>query len=433
MVYHTEEGLRSHLYDSHPNMNDEQIEDHVSLTETTVADDRKTFPFCGIDGPFPRGPYNHMAFHQEKLALFSLPLNLNEEYENDVGSGHALGIRSVESSDASSLRFSDISHSSEDESNGSDGDFAMMEEFKAAIMLSTASLPEVDDFETGTQDANYDEALQIASSEGEREAIRALLTKGANINASSEEYGSGLYAASSEGQGPIVTLLLEHGANVNAVGGKHGSALQAACSRGYRDVAEVLLLHGAEVNAQSGRASNALAAAASGGYAKLVELLLAHQADVHALSTEFGNVLGAAVHGGSITIVEHLLNHGADIDHSIDPYVTAFCAAIIKNELEIAEYFLNVDQIFIKRVGISTMPSERLLSQATDKGSNRCSLWTLTFMSGGIFSPTRSQMQVQVATKKLLSFCSSTAPMYTKREDFTAVRLALLRLMGKTR
>src|SRR5690242_15318012 len=334
-IHRTEEELRDHFFKSHPGMTKEQIEDVVSLTETTIEDVRNTCPFCNTKGPFPQGLYNHMAFHQEKLALFSLPLNLNEENEDEVASGNALGVGSVRS-----LYSSDMSQSSEDEKNHSDDGLAMVKDFKAKVAFPTGNLPEVDDPEPETQDAKYNEALHIASFVGDEEAVRTLLMKGAHVSALGEKHGSALHAASSQGHASIVALLLEHGADVNAQGGKYGSALQAASTWGYREITEILLVHGADVNAQGGKAGNALAAAASGGHTEIVELLLDNQADVNASSANFGTVLGAAVYGGSITIMEHLLNHGADIDQSIDTYGTAFCAAIFESKPDIAEVLL---------------------------------------------------------------------------------------------
>ena len=58
--------------------------------------------------------------------------------------------------------------------------------------------------------------------------MRLLLDKCADVHAQGGEYGNALQAASSGGQKAVVRLLLDKGTDVNAQGGDLGHALQAA-------------------------------------------------------------------------------------------------------------------------------------------------------------------------------------------------------------
>jgi hypothetical protein len=49
-----------------------QMQTLVDLGERNAPDTRTTCPICYIQGPFSKGLTNHIAFHFEKLALFSI-------------------------------------------------------------------------------------------------------------------------------------------------------------------------------------------------------------------------------------------------------------------------------------------------------------------------------------------------------------------------
>jgi hypothetical protein len=70
-----------------------------------------------------------------------------------------------------------------------------------------------------------------------------------------------------------VKYLLSQGADVNAQGGWFGNALQATSFSGHEKMVELLLSKGADVSAQGGIFGNALQAALVSGHEKVVELL----------------------------------------------------------------------------------------------------------------------------------------------------------------
>ncbi|KAJ5521105.1 hypothetical protein N7463_001558 [Penicillium fimorum] len=273
-------GLLQHFVDFHKDLDGQQIENIIDLAETTVADDRQMCPFCYSTGPFDKGLYNHMAYHQEQLATFAVSQNLDSNEEAD--SGKVEGIRS-----GGSLRSIDLYFPGGDNSLGSDD---------SEISVNKINNP-----------------LINAAGIGDEGVVRLLLENAAELNARGGKYGNALRAASSEGHERVVQMLLDNGAEVNAQGGEYGNALQAASSEGHERVVQMLLENGAEVNAQGGEYGSALQAASSEGHERVVQMLLENGAEVNARGGKYGNALQAALHGDHKWVAQMLLDRGAGI------------------------------------------------------------------------------------------------------------------------
>lgn len=222
-------------------------------------------------------------------------------------------------------------------------------------------------------------ALEEAAHAGDREAVRLLIARGANVHAVSDHYGSTLQAAV---QGPrsqaraVVELLLKERADVNSRGGHYGNALQAAARFSSPDVIELLLDNGADVNAQGGYYGNALEAACAsiGDDEEVVQLLLSRGADVNAEGGYYGsalqssaasgnpttfrmllesdgranvkggvhqNMIEAAGAGGNREIFQLLLDKGADINEQGGRYGTALQAAVFYSSDVFVEFLLD--------------------------------------------------------------------------------------------
>ncbi len=124
-VFKFKEGLQLHLVKCHTTLTQYQIDKLVDLAEASILDKREMCPFCHSKGPFPNGFYNHMAFHQEKLATFAIPGNLHENEDDASHSSKAQGIRSAGSLRSVSL---DVSTSDADDNDHDDQSFIILEE-----------------------------------------------------------------------------------------------------------------------------------------------------------------------------------------------------------------------------------------------------------------------------------------------------------------
>ena len=75
--------------------------------------------------------------------------------------------------------------------------------------------------------------LILASLHGQKEIVRYLLEKGADLNATDNEGSNVLHNAAASGHEDIIALLLSKGTDVNAKDNRGMTALHFACSRGF--------------------------------------------------------------------------------------------------------------------------------------------------------------------------------------------------------
>jgi len=103
--------LQHHLESEHGNnITETQIQDLVEVSELSVEDTRTACPFCLLEGPFPKGFKNHMAFHMWKFAAFSVPRDISTHIEDDIDandnqSGRAQGLSSRDSLVSGPIQF----------------------------------------------------------------------------------------------------------------------------------------------------------------------------------------------------------------------------------------------------------------------------------------------------------------------------------------
>lgn len=153
--------------------------------------------------------------------------------------------------------------------------------------------------------------LLTAIRQGDLNAVRLLLTHGADVNAKDAKGASALLYSAIYGDLECVNLLLDKGADPNASSDLGINALMWAAS----DLGKVrtLLAHGANVNARSNYGFTALSvASASPGNLPTVLLLLSKGADVKAVDQDGVGALWLACARGDSQIVEELLRRGAD-------------------------------------------------------------------------------------------------------------------------
>ncbi len=160
-------------------------------------------------------------------------------------------------------------------------------------------------------------ALLLASKNGDLDAVKSLLGKGVDVNATGEYGDTALIRASDKGHLDVVKVLVASGADVNAKNQSGVTALVMAYSdwEYYVDVLRLLLNHGADVNARDVKGNTTLIRASEGrGRLDVVRLMLEQGADVNATNNSGKTALMGASFHGRLDIVKELLEHGADVN-----------------------------------------------------------------------------------------------------------------------
>src|SRR5229473_2441720 len=108
---------------------------------------------------------------------------------------------------------------------------------------------------------------------GRTETVRALLEKGADVNAARKDGVTALMIAASAGDRATVRYLLEKGAKVNPKDEDRWTALFSAAFAGRTDVVRTLLERGADTAARNAKGATALQLAQKNQYSEIVALL----------------------------------------------------------------------------------------------------------------------------------------------------------------
>jgi ankyrin repeat protein len=153
-----------------------------------------------------------------------------------------------------------------------------------------------------------------AAMTGDREAVRALLLKGADVNAAQGDGVTALHWAATRGDAELTSMLLVAGANVRAATRFGGyMPLHVAAERGFGPVVQALVKAGADANATTSRGTTALMLAASAGDTTALTALLDAGAKPNATETERGHTaLMFAAAANRVPAVKLLLARGAD-------------------------------------------------------------------------------------------------------------------------
>jgi uncharacterized protein len=140
-------------------------------------------------------------------------------------------------------------------------------------------------------------ALHWASYRDDLETADILIRAGAKVNAANDLGATPLWAACQNGSEAMVRRLLAAGANPNAALLLGETPLMVAARSGNAAVVELLLEKGANVKARAARGQTALMWAVAQKHPEVVKVLLAHGAEVHARSDSWGEVMAVPPHG----------------------------------------------------------------------------------------------------------------------------------------
>ena len=127
--------------------------------------------------------------------------------------------------------------------------------------------------------AQLNERLIAAAEAGAIGDVKALLSKGADINSTTRRGESPLMVASRQGHGEVVTVLLKKGAHRDSRDSNGSAPLTEAVLRGHVQIVRVLLEHGAAVDTQTRIGVTPLMIAAREGRVEILNLLVRAGAD----------------------------------------------------------------------------------------------------------------------------------------------------------
>jgi uncharacterized protein len=152
---------------------------------------------------------------------------------------------------------------------------------------------------------------------------RALLDRGAAIDAKDREGATALSRAAQAGKIAVAALLIDWGAEVNARAVDGSTPLFYAAEADRAAMIRLLIERGADPNLPGRKGIRPLAAAAFDGSAASVELLLKHGADPNALDDDGKSAIIYAAGRADAPVVELLIGAGVDVNRRYAHGLTA--------------------------------------------------------------------------------------------------------------
>ncbi|XP_053555114.1 26S proteasome non-ATPase regulatory subunit 10 isoform X1 [Bombina bombina] len=128
--------------------------------------------------------------------------------------------------------------------------------------------------------------LHIAASAGRDDIVKALIEKGAQVNASNQIGCTPLHYAASKNKQEITLMLLENGASPDATDKFHSTPLHRAASKGNFKIIQILLLHKASTNIQDSEGNTALHLACDEERIEEAKFLVENGASIYIENTE---------------------------------------------------------------------------------------------------------------------------------------------------
>jgi ankyrin repeat protein len=154
-----------------------------------------------------------------------------------------------------------------------------------------------------------------AAARGDREAVKALLKKAADVNAAQGDGMTALHWAAMNGDAELAQMLIVAGANIRAATrlGTY-TPLYLASQHGHAGVIQALVTAGADVTAGTPNGTTPLMVAAASGAVEAVRLLIEHGSEVNAKDgVRAQTPLMYAAASNRAAVIELLASKGADL------------------------------------------------------------------------------------------------------------------------
>jgi len=160
-------------------------------------------------------------------------------------------------------------------------------------------------------------ALMFAILEGHEEVALYLLKNGADSDRGNW-YLNGTMAAASKGMAPLVEGMIRAGCDINKRGSLGRTPIMFACESGDINTVKVIIDNGADIHALNDSGHTALMYGARSGNIDIIRLLVGKGADIRAESKYGTTPLGQASRSGSLRCLKYLLEQGASDDAGDD-------------------------------------------------------------------------------------------------------------------
>ncbi|MBX9735555.1 MAG: ankyrin repeat domain-containing protein [Phycisphaerales bacterium] len=183
--------------------------------------------------------------------------------------------------------------------------------------------------------------IMYAARFGNADAVKLLLDRAANVNASAADGRTALMYAAMGDESAVVKKLIDAKANVNARAEDGWTALMLASARGSAETVRALLAAGADVNQRNRWRLTPLMVAARGGDLEKVKALLASGASVDDTDADGNSALNSAVQGSdNSAIITLLLSSGSKPNVADVEGVTPLMRAAERGNADLARALL---------------------------------------------------------------------------------------------
>ncbi|KAL8702927.1 MAG: hypothetical protein Q9201_003907 [Fulgogasparrea decipioides] len=160
----------------------------------------------------------------------------------------------------------------------------------------------------------YPSPLYYAALLGLRGPVKALLERGADVNAQGGKHRYPMLAAVAARESQVVKLLLEHGADPNSRYSDTDSGLIKAVKNGDAMIAQLLLRHGADIECRGYRGQTAAIRAVIFNRPECLKVLVDLGADLEAHDKYCHTPLHWAAYTSAVPLMHLLLDHGAELE-----------------------------------------------------------------------------------------------------------------------